>query len=726
MKSTNNEEQKNASKEYFIYQYQSFKNMCTNKIKNENLISIDNINYSFIDRMRGNVRSLFIKTPKNRNNIITSCFKVTYEEEDDVTNCIYSFLYSHWDKHHKKIVHDFISTGPTYYSQDGEFRGRFIEYDQMEQLYEKFSDIMENIDSHIISKLDEGLILNAKYYWSNDFKYAEEYKKSIKNSRIPIKLYTLSWFVDNYLLFYKIIDNHVNPAYQYIVSRDSDLLAFENLESIFGRQYLRLLVWRIEGQFDDVLNADAYLYHPRCGQKLFTLNTLESSYSNKIHSDTWREIYITQLATNLVLNLISPGFPFIIDWFYINGADLDIFDNVKMHEKYLLNDGVDDLLAHLLKSNEFLKKEELPIGGKYRLISDYIRESVVTAKANIKISDTSLCMLVEHVGRTLFDLPTLVYNVEVGVGMRESVTVEGSATRVLFEYCYAVCCLNIRQKIIHTDLHLNNLTINRVLNVMEMGKDEYFSLFILDKTPYKFRSYGLYGTVIDFSKAILGNIPKMESDFGIDYTTRYIYEQRHMMFIVLYNTFPAFTNENKEKLEKLFITNFSLAFKIFSAIDLFVLSKNMINFYATDKHFADKLIPIPENIIKVCTKINEYSKNLLMDNFRLAFDDKIIEESIDWPNPLIIKHAFKKYEISLEDAEKYKIVEIFNIENDMTNDITDFKKWGPFLSVETEIQVGEKYNIDMSDRIAFLENAFLKREHPKKIGLLEKYPPWMF
>ena len=176
--------------------------------------------WSHKNRIVRNVQTLKHTFIMPKTDIVTSCFKVSL----NATSCIYGYVHSRWCHNPKlktkgKIDHLFVTTGPTYRSMDGEYRSRMIPWHQFNRLFEKYSAEFEKIEGAILDKLSTGrLEFQTDFYYPANFSYNERnFEDSINTMRLPIKLYILCWAFDFYQIYMKTMENHANPAYQYIL-----------------------------------------------------------------------------------------------------------------------------------------------------------------------------------------------------------------------------------------------------------------------------------------------------------------------------------------------------------------------------------------------------------------------------------------------------------------------------------------------------------------------------
>ncbi|QYB17516.1 hypothetical protein PV-S19_0152 [Pacmanvirus S19] len=724
-----------------------------NKATREYLAKFDLDYWSHKNRLIRNIQSLKHTFIIPKTNMITTCFKVTL----DSTSCIYGYLHSEWchlgdsrDKRQKgKIRHLFVATGPTYRSMDGEYRSRMIPYDQFVKVFVKYEKEFSMIESTILDKIDsKRLEFQTDFYYPNEFNYSERnFEDNINSLRLPIKLYILCWAFDYYQIYMKTIENHANPAYQYIIYQQDDLPTFEKLLKKMGRRKYWEMLSRIANYYDDIDSPDVNINEIQCGQKIFPMTVFEAIRRDDINFSVWREIYITNMASNLVLNLISPSFPFVNNWFYIQNVHSGLFDNVSMHDKYLHSSIASDIsiqLKNIDKLNYVNRdRKKGAISNKFLRLSRNMQKSIVYADSDIRLTELAICLTTEYVGRTLRDTPALIVNKEFLPGLDLVFTDINIFTKHMFEFVYAFYCMNTKIGIMHGDLHMNNATIARLYLMMTDDGELYLKkfphiAFILDQTVYVFPHYGLFSTIIDFSRAIIGDYKKLEHEFSPRFAELYFKEQRLRVMRMIYHYFPKLMDKYMDKIESLLISNFPLMFKILTAIDTYVIMSNIAAMFAIDDAFTRKQIKIAPGAIRLLAKLADMAEHLVNTNMQAALDGRItVPDDIPWPNHVILTKNFEEFKLTPDKMQNpdINIVEIFNSNNEIINDTEDYDSWGPLLSIDKEIELRKKYNQEIdkgikqwisyrqTDDAEFVEALTTKYEQQEKEVL--QFEPWM-
>lgn len=705
------EKYKKDLRDYYAKEYKRVLNLNSveDKTVQEYLKKADLDVWSHKNRIIRNIQILKHTYITTKTDIITTCFKVTL----DTTSCIYAFLYSNCSLDKKSSVkHKFFCTGPTFRSQDGEYRNRFIIWDQLDQLFAKYAEEFEKVEASVLAKLESGrLSFQTDFYYPIKCTFPRrKMEESINNLRLPIKFFILCWIHDYYNIHYKIAENHMNPAYQYIIYQPEDLPILEALVSKLGHGMYESMMMRIITHRKNVNDPDYNIEEVGCGQKLFPLTAIEAIKTDDINFNVWREIYITNMASNLVLNLISPSFPFINNWFYIQHAHAGMFDNIAMHDKYLHSDIAVDISTQLKNTDKYnyingdMKKG--PISGKFFRLSRNIHKSIIYADSDIKLTDLAVCMTSEYVGRTLRDIPALIVNKMFLPGLDFAFTDSEIFAKHMFEFVYAFYCMNSKIGIIHGDLHMNNATIRRLYQMLDFKGHLYVKnphiVFILGDETYIFRHFGLFSTIIDFSRGIIGDYDMLVHEFSQRYAEMYFKEQRNRVLQTLFHYFPKLTQKYRDKIESLLLSNFSLMFKILTVIDTYVIMSNINAMFSIDDAFTHGKIKLAPDAFRLLKALIFNAEELMAINIEAAASGKISDpEDIDWPNLLIIKKVFAKHKLTPEimNDPNINVVDIFNSHNEVIYDVEDYDTWGPLLSLDKEIKLRNKYKLPLHEGI---------------------------
>jgi hypothetical protein len=641
----------------------------------------------------------------------TSVIVIAFKATIDGTSCIYAFAHCQC-RPDGTVIPEYVCTGPTYRSQDGEYRNRIIPWEQYNALFEMFSDVTAMVEEPIVGRLANGrLTFQTDFYYPNSCRADRDGLIDMVNTmRMPVKLMIICWLYDYYQIQRGIVENHINPAYQFVLGQDEDRPVFDAIIAKIGDNGYARILYRISCYFGGgIMNRTTLLQEIQIGQKIFPLTAIEAVKTDDINYHVWREVYVNNLVCNLVLNLICPSFSFINNWFYVQNAHAGIFDNKAMHDKYEHSEiaaGVTTQLKEIDKAN-YIDNERAKgyITGKFGRLSMSIHKSIIYADSDVRLTDLAVCLTAEHVGRTLRDIPALISSGELASGTELVFTDTEMFHTHMFEFVYAFYCMNSKAGVIHGDLHMNNATIYS-LYVMSYDGTEYVPdarvAFVIEGDMYRFRHRGLFSMVIDFSRAIIGDYSQLEHDFSPRFADAYFKEQRLRSLQLIYHYFPKMVTKYQVALEALLNNNFPLMFKILTAIDTFAIMSNISTMFSIDTAFTSGDAKIAPGAHKLLTALIKQSEALITGLLRDAIDSRVTRaEDIEWPNLTIIKKVFASYRVGdkAETLPPGEIVDIFNSDNDVIYDIANYDEWGPLLSLDKEIELRKKHGLEIHQGI---------------------------
>ncbi len=319
-------------------------------------------------------------------------------------------------------------------------------------------------------------------------------------------------------------------------------------------------------------------------------------------------------------------------------------------------------------------------------------------------------MTSEYVGRTLRDMPAIIQQArKISSKLKSDThmvfTDNGLFTKHMFEYIYAFYCMNTKLGIVHGDLHMNNTTINRLYNTKHVDGSSFIAnphaVYIVNETAYCFPHLGMFSTIIDFSRAIIGDYKRVVDEFSIRYADMYFSDQNERVLQILFQYFPTLFEQHKDAITKLAQTNFPLMFKIMTAIDTYTIMTNIAAMFTIDTAFSKGKIDIAPGAEALLRKLIDHAELLVTTNILAALEGTIsVPEDIEWPNLIILSEHFKSYILDDAKMKKYpaegpefNIIEIFNSNNEIQYEIEDYDTWGPLLSLDKAIELYKKYKL---------------------------------
>lgn len=671
-------------------------------IKKNNLKQFDSINFDY----ENSSINRYVKLIDIHNNIKISKVNTVYtvlKLERGSESINYAYVYGVIENN--KVVNNFLITSNSLISKDGMYSHRLITFDKIYGPV-KNSELINEIYDFIVVNIKNGefkLIFDVFNISENKIKNA--YVNDLKKSTLLVYIFIIPWIVELYNMYRSDQEINMNPNYNEIMFNDKDKNKFAEIYKTSSKEIYDLAIYYKFLTHDSKNRLEL-------GQKLIPFNYIQlKEYNNIVHFQ-WKELLVNKIITNLLYNINSPCFSIFVDWLLIKNSNRDLYDNKTIYNKILYSDKIKNILALLNKANV----EFLDIYSKQR--NEFIDSLIKKLKKIIKISENkilmsniSLCYISEYSGKTIYDYYTKIKDPKkIHKNIGNIFEDFGMFKKYMFEIIYSLYCLNLRG-IIHGDLHLNNVTLNKKnLNVKEnnyviynlnskknehsidyinktSSSDEYINNYNDDNEDnvdidinsdyiYMFKHMGTYPCIIDFSRSFI--LLKLIDENIIEKNKniirmKYIKNEQNRIMSELKKLFPNFIKNNSHKLKFLFKNkNFNTLFLYFSAFDIFKFASNLLIFI--NKYSSTNNITVNVEITNLLTNISKRAYQFL---------EKIIDEEsynniddLKFPNFIIIEEFFSSVKITEKELKnKFKtsvISDIFNVDNiDQNYSITE-------------------------------------------------------
>lgn len=630
----------------------------------------------------------------------------------------YAYLYSTYIK--KEIKHRYVCIGPTYQSCDGEYRKGFIKYKQVEWIHQKYKNIFDLVEPHFLNivKSKEVLIKSFSYFPDSvDNNKKQLFDENLNQHRIPINLYVIAWTIEYHKIETDSPANHLIPGYAKAMFGDDKKLHDKVIKEMGNDAEETFSLMQFLHKTPELSITPAFI-----GQKLIPLKVGDMDNYGDINYKPWKEVFISSLVSDLVINVISPSFPIMCNYFFIPTSHPDIYDNaanrLKSKHSYIAQAIVKKL--ENVRMDTYGDRKNMFISVKMEDLSDAIEIPMDFAEKEIILADKTLCTLVENIGHTAGDIPKLMKVNWWKRSTGEMFKDYDIFSKYIFEWIYALYCMNSKIGIIHGDLHLNNFTIFLTMKIRKLGgafayaKNNYV-VYQIDDDVYMLPHYGRHGGVIDFSRSFVSS-DIIRSQYIEPEAEMQIDNMRRNIMKAYAHEMPEFYESFGPEVEIMMLRNFDIGFKIMTALDThrlgrgiaFMIEKNqdlgadpkcmtlLRNIQDTARYYLRDVVKkvLSGEITKVdyCNHaiIKKYFKHLLIDNFRPPEDMAIMDiynynnemkysasnydtfpETAKWDMPL-------KYKIPLDVAryKRHKVLmkELENEEEDIEKMVEEFRK----------------------------------------------------
>lgn len=566
----------------------------------------------------------------NNVNSITVSFNIKTSKTSNKTT--YAFLYSKPSLQYDDISKSkdiYICIGPSLLSSDGEYRSKFIDIKTFNELKLVYNKLWNRVENYLINK--PGVTFTQDFYFPKPFIYHKEYKKNVDNNRYAINLYIISWLSQGILKYLKLQNKHIDSMYNINMFDTTDDIFIKGLVDEYKITYLKLFYMNA-GQmlFKWDKNITKYkipvLPHAYTGQKIIPIQNNDSININNIKINAYRELYISKKVSDLVINNICNGFSVFYTWFKINNIDKKLFNNTNIWKA-------------------FNKKNKL----------------------------NAITLINEHVGRTINDIENLYKSKTYKKTNTLLFNHLETFNTYIFNIIYSLYCLNSKLNIIHGDLHLNNTTMHQIKKkylydifpkYIKTPEIDRHLLYIIDGDIFIQKNKHKIGTIIDFSRSFI--IPEEKEHY------LYFKDIQSKRILNYYeNLFPTFIKKYKKQLMFKLDNEFKCVYKIFTAIDVYMHTNELIKYI--NYHKLDYIKPVMDLLINVKDK----SKYHLTNNMKIILLEKNTDiNNIIFPNYDIIMKCFSNCKISNKQLndEKLFVDDIFIFDRIMKYSINSYEK----------------------------------------------------
>ena len=570
-----------------------------------------------------NGRSVMLLEPE----YICSVFKMS----KNTTSAIYAMLYSTLEN--GQIVHKFVCYGPTFTSQDGEYRHRFLPYELFLDRVNKdnYIEMTELVQEFVSKRIKSGVYVPfVDYFIDSKLPQDVEQKlrKSISDSRLVIDLFVLTWLTDFTRAKLKLLENHINPAFASIVCDTKDKEASNIYDKLVAKYTIQTIHQEVL-YFQTLVNITQARY-PEVGQKIIPIKYQESIEFGNIQYELWREWYMMRKCANLMLNFISPTFPYIYGWFLIHGIDARIFDNQAMYNKFVQSEIASDVNKSLREADSYTRNDKVFINSRFERLSDKIRRAGKYGDMALRLTNTSFVAIQEHVHITIGDAHIHRNNYPIeytSKWLRDYFTNIEVFKKQMFEFIYGFYCLNSRLAIVHGDLHLNNATMYPLLNYYEKRTDptnnnmiteQPYMMYIVHNDVFLLPQTGITSVIIDLSRSVFGDREKLVEEFDEVFADTLLRRQRHYIYRIMERNYPIMIKKYGNEIKQLMLDNFPVFFRIFSATDMLNLSKRLRSLYEEIDVDMNK-----EEIIPFLKEIEVEAEKLFLNKLEDAVEGRV-------------------------------------------------------------------------------------------------------
>lgn len=617
---------------------------------------------------------------------------------------------------------EYVSYGPSYNSADGEYRNGLVRFDTLIELFkQEVATVLYPIYDILTNFIDQGLYTVTM----EATKKSKKIEKEIEKSQLLLKILTVTTLFLNMASKYRIIANNFSEGYVDTL-KNSALLDYIN--KITDEITLIRLTYLLE-HFTKFYHAPLLVKHDLISGEI-GIKTIPLTYSNfrnkqDLSINIWREIFISNLVTNAVLNYITPGLPMASSYTVVDGIDGKFFNNSTQKIKYEYSDLISDVVDKLeeVKTDLYTwdKKtnEEVYLSIKSETLGKYINVPISFAKQEMIFTDKSIIIISEYCNFTYADLPFSIYYNSRTKTLGPIFLNEQIFKKYIFEIIYTAYCLNKRFDIIHSDLHLNNICMKEEsdTNKNALVAPRYV-IYDVHGRLFKFNHFSRYSVIIDFSRALVGE--KITANFPEETRQKIQQDQKNRIKRSIAENFPDLYNLYENEIASLLINKYDKIYNIFKAIDCYKVGKNlsyMINEMVQKPDPETKRVNydlLKDKYLPFLNKIRDIGYNYFYNYLISMIKNEPIE--VKNPNLHILETLFSDAELGNDYAPP--VVEISHLKSnpDQSSKSKSLESKKEEPEPETVEKKENRYDLELAGYYSVDNNIFYKNEYGNNPG----------
>lgn len=758
-----------TNKKFYLDQLQ-IDLLTKNKLINFSIVEFLNYNvYSGRHRLSVNMQQILYGFLIEKDKYMCTAFKLVSSNGSESISSIYAYLYTKVNEelnstNKSQYEHMFYCLGPTFISQDGEYRDMFLHYSRLDLILQKYQNQYEIVEQLVLQKIESGKIdIHLDMFYPIGYKENKnDFEEKINTSRLAVKFLVLCWLNDYYKIHIGITENHINPTYEQLIYDAADVSTLDKVfKSLDSTTKFHEMLHNIHGQqYYATHQQSSSLIPIQTCQKVFPMTVNELTNIHDINFDVWREMHTTIDAFELVLNFVSPSFPYLHEWFLIQNTNPNLFDNPQQQIKYERSKIAKDMMKQLKNARNLSLSDSGPM-QEYRTFRDEkfektfieVNKPINYLNSNLIISDCAMVFHMEQVNRTWRNYLHSSYNMEKSGFSHKEITKKFTNlnlfAKYLFEIIYGLYCLNSKLGIIHGDLHTNNATIFKLFSISKthptlQGKNPKILYVVEDdisganfaENPepcaFLFDHSGSYSVIIDFSQAILSNRNTLAGMFGENTADVYFKNQQQRIMELLHLRFADLVGKNKKQFMAAIDADLPGFIKAFSAYDTWHFCDGVLKMFSVEE--KENKIKIPQEVKDFLTGIKtsaleSVKKNLLqiISQEKTLSQDQTTNTQIEWPNLTILREHFSDFLIhnvnKKEQPDSYKIIDVFVYGNDLKYNSRSYENLPPLVRVETADNLRKEFGLD-EDPDAKPWREYNSIDHISRVeALVEQFAP---
>jgi len=595
----------------------------------------------------------------------------------------------------------FVITGHTFVSMDGEYRSRLWFLDEFENEYALRAEALEPIELELLALIGSGDALLTESRYTPPGAKAERISAPA-NLQMRIAAFALS--ADSARSF----PDRARAVAHRVPTFTEVMRAFSARPS--GREALQ------QSSRDLRRRRQRGRHTVRVGVKFIPLTVREAMQPFDVTFAGWRELVALEVASDLVLNGISPAVPQFNAWTFVTNADAKFYENPGVHTKFVHSSTALAAVGKL-REGKRLVREAATNQPKFADFADVIQRGVVLAQSQLLQACVALALTMEHVGSTVATHATLMRYAGEQPPITNAFATEASGFHLLFNYVHGAYCLHQKCGIAHTDIHENNLTLNDPLHLYvareekngskwaRITKEHELVAYIVGdaEMTFLFELNGTCGYIIDYSRAIFG--AKMQARLAEIHSPQYIEtfykHQSDRILRTIKRYAPQFAAEHSAALEAAVRTEQEVVFSALCAVDFIAIGRSLRALFERETadpgdESAQRRYEVPASVIAAAAELERLARARFIEALTAIVAGS---PAPALPGAALLAELFAKYTWPawVSDSErlaKFEITDVWNSTLDVKFSGSDVRKFPPWIKRPAEAPISVPSTID--------------------------------
>lgn len=603
--------------------------------------------------------------------------------------------FAYWRRDSPAGPPEYVCASSTYESQDGEYRPLFMRYSDFVEICEQLGPVLAKYEEAVLERISDGGLTTGLRVVPKD--PGGEITRTADELRLAVLVLALCLARD--LPRAAHLDPHTNHAYLRLLARAAEWPSLSGAEGVGEPPSLVVCI-----------NPFGY------GQKMVPMTLRETMQPFDCNLSVWRELLITQLASDMLMNFITPSAAMYNQWTYIEDASRGVFENRAMLERFARSETSEAVMNHLRAARHEIASSQM---SNYHMneLDAHVYESLEYAQSNLILSDISILHTMEDVGKTFGSLAKAIRDGDTRIS--GAVATIDSAAKLVFELVYGAHCLHTKLGVAHTDMHSNNYTVYPSGRMRPDASAKFpnpgpyytnpMAMYVAgprgEADSYMFPVNGVTGCIIDYSRAIVGPAfqPYLAEGRPPQYAISFYRDQVNRVMRTLHRFAPDYVTIHQDALKAATISNFAAVFAAVCAVDFISIGASIAatlrdeigRSESTEKHE----FVVSEEAIVLATRLEEVGREMFITRLHSIVAHKNADPPTNPPGAEIMRAVFGRWLYSAQRvAQDAALVDVYNINNEMRYTGRDYEQYPPWGRLdEIERHLGEHKITDLFD-----------------------------